>query len=155
LNQFFNSPERVEKLVVVAQSWRGTPWCSNSAVRGERGGVSCHNLPREIYIACGVLSETFPKIVGSPADLKHRRDSIIEKWIDARPEFQRLIIGDDELKPGDLLGIRIAYCTDHLGVLLRDNSFVHVLMHKKTDVDFIDVPPWSQRLLAAWRPVEL
>jgi hypothetical protein len=28
-------------------------------------------------------------------------------------------------------------------------------MHKNTDFDLVHTPPWQQRIIAAWRPLEL
>jgi hypothetical protein len=154
VQHFFNSSERIQRLLDVTQSWRGTPWCANSYARGGRGGVSCHNLPREIYIECGALPANFVRIYGDPNGTKHQRRSEIEPFLNSRPEFQRLKQGEPFL-PGDLLGLRIFHCVDHLGIFLGDSSFVHVLMHKKTDFDLVNVPPWSQRILAAWRPLQV
>ncbi len=148
---FFRTEERNTHLLFTAGTWRGTPWCANSAARLQ--GVSCHNLPRAIYLECGALRETFPQILGDPNGSRHTKESAMEKYIDARPEFQR-VETLNALMPGDLLGLRIYNCCDHLGLYLGGNIFVHVLMHKKTDFDFIYTPPWQQRLVAAWRPIE-
>lgn len=150
MKPYFNNDERVAKLLYHANLWIGTPWTANSEVRGF--GVSCHNLPRAIYIECGALKDTFPKVIGDPNGTKHSKNSIIEPFLNDRPEFARVAIY--ELRPGDLVGLRIRRCIDHLGVVLSENWFIHVLFHKKTDCDQVIMPPWSQRALAAWRPVE-
>jgi hypothetical protein len=154
---YFSTSERIAQLISVANEWRETPWCANSHALGSRGGVSCHNLPREIFIACGALPEAFPQVIGDPNGTRHTRQSVMEPFLDSRSEFQRLAEGE-AFAPGDLLGLRIYHCIDHLGIYLGpiDDGlwFVHVLMHKKTDFDLVNVPPWSQRILAAWRPIE-
>lgn len=149
---FFRTPERITKLLFHAQSWRGTPWCANSEAKN--AGVSCHNLPRALYIETGAFKIDFPRVAGDPNGTKHKKQSVMEPWLDARPELRRLSMTEPR-RPGDLLGLRIFHCVDHLAVLLSDNVFIHVLMHKNTDFDLITVPPWSQRLLAAWRPIEI
>ena len=145
---YFNGPERVSRLIYHAQLWMGTPWCANSDARGR--GVSCHNLPRAVYIEAGALSPEFPRVQGDPNGTKHKKESIIEPWIDSRPELFRLPY-DARPKPGDLLGLRIYHCLDHLGVCLAGVWFVHVLMHKHVDCDDLSVPPWRQRILGIWR----
>jgi cell wall-associated NlpC family hydrolase len=150
---FFKTEERIAHLLYSAEQWRGTPWVANSAARGS--GVSCHNLPRSIFIECGALPESFPVVVGDPNGSRHTKESAMQKFIDARPEFLRLQSSDLRLlEAGDLLGLRIYHCCDHLGVYLGNGVFVHVLMHKKTDFDLVHVPPWQQRIIAAWRPLE-
>jgi len=157
---FFRTEERVAHLLFTAELWRGTPWCANSDARGPRGGVSCHNLPRAIYLECGALRESFPKIVGDPNASRHATESAMEKYIDARPEFLRLLPSDlrspiSDLRAGDLLGLRIYNVCDHLGLYLGNGVFVHVLMHKNTDFDMVHTPPWQQRIIAAWRLLDL
>jgi uncharacterized protein YijF (DUF1287 family) len=114
--------------------------------------VSCHNLPRALYVATGALPETFPKLTGYPS--RHARESVVETLLDARPEFMRVPI--DDVRAGDLVGLRLFYCTDHLGVVVNhDLCFVHVLVHKLTTIDRLrEDPTWSSRLRAAWRPVQ-
>mgnify|MGYP001416719324 CR=1 FL=1 len=147
---YFNNAHRVAQLLYHAGLWMGTPWCANSASRGPRGGVSCHNLPRALYMETGALPDDFPEIRGDPNGTRHTRKSVIEPWLDARPEFRRVPVS--ELAPGDLLGIRIYHCVDHLGVVLTRWQFIHVLMHKRTTMDPFGVSPWRERIGAAWRP---
>jgi cell wall-associated NlpC family hydrolase len=148
---FFNTPERIATLAHAASHWRGTPWCANSDAPGPRGGVSCHNLPRTLYIASGALTDAFPKTIGYPN--RHARLSVIEPFLNSRPEFMRVPLNG--LQPGDLLGLRLYHCLDHLGVLLNLSDFIHVLAHKFVTVDSLTQDPtWSRRLLAAWRPVQ-
>jgi len=140
----------------VAASWLGTPWCANSAVKGKRGGVSCHNLPRAILVEAGWLPESFPVVEGDPNSARHG-GSVIERWLDGRSEFTRFPISElrspGGLRPGDLLGLRIRRCVDHLGLYLGEGRFIHTLQHKHTAIDRITDPTWGSRLLAVWRPV--
>ncbi len=148
MNPFFNTPQRLQALQNAASFWKGTPWCPNS--EEPRLGVSCHNLPRALYVACGHLAPGFPKIVGDPTQDKHSRVSRMELFLDGRREFSRV----NDIQAGDLLGIRIYKCIDHLGVAIGAGLFVHVLMHKHTDYDLCAVPPWQQRIEGIWRPME-
>lgn len=149
---YFNNAYRVAQLLYHAGLWMGTPWCANSASRGPRGGVSCHNLPRAIYMETGALPDDFPEIRGNPNDTRHTRKSVIEPFLDARPEFRCVDLS--ETRPGDLLGIRIYHCVDHLGLVLNERQFIHVLMHKRTCLDNWRVSPWSERILTVWRPMD-
>jgi hypothetical protein len=149
---YYASEKRQLSLVYQATSWIGTRWCSNSAQKGV--GVSCHNLPRELYIASGALISNFPQLVGTPNQAKHNKDySDMEVFLDDRSEFLRLKVGEKPM-PGDLLGLRIKHGVDHLGVVLSDYTFIHVLMHKHTCLDNHRITPWLERTLAIWRPIE-
>lgn len=152
MKPFFHNEQRILKLIYEAGTWVGTPWVANSHAKGH--GVSCHNLPMEIYKACGFLGETFPRIVGDPTRSRHSAESEMVPFLDGRREFQRINLDEEKPIAGDLLGIRIYSCVDHLAVCLGI-EFVQVLMHKKTCLDLIAVPPWSQRIEAVWRPIEL
>lgn len=163
---YFNTRSRLDALTDAAINWHGTPWVQNSSAR--HVGVSCHNLPRALYIESGALTEDFPMMQSTPAESTAL--NAMELFIDGRPEFARLRNPEGGpvpllfLQPGDLIGMFIRIdsvgrrlrqrCVNHLGVLLRANRFSHVLIKKNTDEDLINVPPWSQIQVAAWRPME-
>lgn len=142
---YFSSQDSIAKLLHVVGKWEGTPWAANSAAKGF--GVSCHNLPRSVYIECGALADSFPVITGDPAKDKHAKTSRMVEFLDGRPEFRRV---REQPVPGDLIGIRIYRNVDHLGIVLPNNSFAHVLMHKNTCIDLL-VSPWLERVGAVWR----
>jgi hypothetical protein len=146
MNFYYSTDERTARLIYQSELWLGTRWCSNSAVKGM--GVSCHNLPREIYVSSGFLKSDFPQLEGAPS----QASSQMEKFLDSRPEFLRLVTGKPQ--PGDLLGLRIKKGIDHLGVVLTEFTFVHVLMGKHTCLDNHNITPWLERTLAVWRPLE-
>lgn len=156
---WFDHGHREQLLEEEAQKWLGTPWAANSAARGERGGVSCHNLPRALYVALAALPADFPVLVGNPTAALHTNADLFEPFLDHRPEFRRLEAGEPPL-PGDLVGLRLGGRTgprehwhvNHLGVHLAGTGrFVHVLSHKRTAVDSLADPTWRQRLLRIWR----
>lgn len=159
---FFSTLERVSKLEICAFAWRGTPWRLNSMAIGH--GVSCHNLPRAIYSESGFSD--FPEIIGTPSNATAL--NVMEGFLDARYELERLRTVDRGLwtilQPGDLVGLFVPIdnvgkrirgrVVNHLGVMLKDSRFVHTLLKRNTCIDVISSPPWSQILLAAWRPIE-
>jgi cell wall-associated NlpC family hydrolase len=134
------------QLYTEAKRWLGTPWLPNSAEPGR--GVSCHNLPRTILINLGALPQDFPPIVGVPQ--RGETVSRMIAYVDGCKEFKPVSL-EEQLKPGDLLGIRIYKCVDHLGLYLGCNKFIHVLMHKHVSFDYVNIPPWKQRIENAWR----
>ncbi len=141
---------RITVLQHAAERWIGTPWVANSEAQGL--GVSCHNLPRAIYIECGALPKDFPPIVGDPTQSRHTKKSAIVDFVSSRSEFVR--VDKNQLQPGDLLGLRIHKCIDHLGLVLDEYWFLHVLMHKHTCKDLIRGLPWDQRIETAWRIIQ-
>lgn len=170
---FFNTQDRILRLNLAAERWRGTPWRANSMAVGV--GVSCHNLPRALYMESEFAE--LPQIVSTPAAATATNQ--MELFLDARPEFERVRSGEgglwNALLPGDLLGLFIPMdnvgrrlrqrVVNHLGVFLGNQKsemgnpkseswFIHTLMKKNTDMDLITVAPWSQILITAWRPIE-
>ncbi len=158
-SEYFNSDDRIAKLMDASAKLFGTPWAANSDAPGS--GIACHNLPRRIYIESGFLPETFPRINGTPDIAAHQ--PIMEEFLDKCFDFARIPVDGLKFQTGDLLGLWLAADvhgrrvksrhTNHLGVVLRDGWFMHVLAHKKSDRDLIAVPPWSNRIVAAWRPI--
>lgn len=144
---WFNTHERLAALDAEARRWVGTPWAANADSIGL--GVSCHNLPRALYLGVGALDADFPRMEGSPDRTRHERVSVMAPWVDARPEFRNVF--DRAWQPGDLLGLRIYHCVDHLGVVLPGGRFLHVLSHRATMIDALIDPTWSQRVNRVWR----
>lgn len=141
-------------LQAAAAPWVGTPWAPNSAVCGPRGGVACHLLPRAVYIDAGWLDAGFPSPAGTPNAGRHHGAGTIEPWVEARPEFRRAPeAGVGGCEPGDLLGFRLGPrpVVGHLGLMLGEGRFLHVLQHKGAAVDRIEDPTWTRRLLRVWR----
>lgn len=149
IKSWFENEERIKLLVYRALQWKGTHWMANSEAL--QIGVSCHNLPRSLYIEAGFLTQSFPKITGTPNESRFAKESKIEQFIGTRQEFVRTEV--NALMPGDLIGLRIQRVTDHLGIVLPGGKFIHVLMHKMTCIDLHHVYPWSSRITAVWRPV--
>ena len=156
--EWFSDPDRVSALCRAAAGWLGTPWAANSAVRGLEGGVSCHHLPRALLVEVGALPSKFPAPRSDPNATRHGQVSVIEGWLDRCVEFKSIAIPktmptiqSSELLPGDLLGLRIHRCVDHLGILLRPPLFLHVLRHQRTTVNPLTDPTWARRLLRCWR----
>ena len=158
---FFCTADRILRLNLAAARWRGTPWRPNSSAVGV--GVSCHNLPRALYIESHFLPESFPKIESLPATAT--AENQMETFLDSRPEFEPIKpFNIATLQPGDLLGLFLpvdnvgrrirSSCVNHLGVVLPNGWFIHTLMKKNTDVDLFAISPWSQIIKAAWRPIE-
>jgi len=152
---YFDTDERIARLIFEAESWKGTPWGANSETKGV--AVACHNLPRAIYIAVGAWPQSFERVVGDPNGTKHSRVSVMEPLLDACPHVAPAKVGLEYARPGDLIGLRIFRCTDHLGVVLTPGplfKFIHVMMHKRVAVDELRDPTWTMRMTRIWRPIE-
>lgn len=147
---WFNTPARIAALDALAPLLVGTPWAANGD--DPRLGLSCHNHPRHLLMKLGALPADFPKISGSPDHTRHSTISQIEPWLDERPEFAAVPRGERPL-PGDLLGLRIYRCVDHLAIMLGmpEYHFTQVLSHLNVGIYSLADPTWHQRVLRVWR----
>ncbi|HSM84611.1 MAG TPA: hypothetical protein VLT16_00610 [Candidatus Limnocylindrales bacterium] len=157
---WFNTPEKVSLLQFRAEHWIGTPFFPNSNTAGKRGGVSCQKLASALYKETGFASIEVPEVAMSHARFAGA-DSLVEKWMDGRPEFVR--VSPKEPQPGDLLGFMINRVVHHLGVmvLMQDSPkqavpalrvFIHTLEHSGTNYATLFDPVWGSRLAVVWRP---
>ena len=148
---WFNTPERVSALQQEIVRWLGTPFVPNSAERGPRGGVSCQKLVAEIYFAIG-FCHRLPIPDVPMAHARANRDSLVEKFMALRPEFERMPAFAKVL-PGDLLGFRIGKTIHHLGVAIEKSQFVHAVEGLGVVTSQLSDPTWFGRLAAIWRPL--
>lgn len=157
----YDTPEKITALDNEARSWVGTPFWPNSAVKGERGGVSCHNLVAAILFATGLPS--FPVPRGSAEWARANTESIIETGLDALPQFAHVNAPGEPVDmaailPGDILGFRIGRCLHHVGIALPGGHFVHALRHAGAHISRLDDGAFlfdkggTPRLLRVWRP---
>lgn len=156
MKPFFDSTEKIAALEREAETWIGTPFMANSAAKGINGGVACHRLPTSIYIAVGALPSDFPVVIGSPTGTRHSKISVMEPFLNERPEFECVDFPTEPLRSGDLLGFQIFRCVDHLGVLItgpRFGKFIDVLVHKHVAFNSLGDPTYAARLKRVWRPV--
>jgi len=151
MTPFFDTKEKIDKLIAVANSWLGTPFVQNAANKGR--GVSCHKLCGAIYNECGFVTETLPDGPANWGRAHKENESLIVQWIDKQPQLVPL---DNTLSllPGDLVGFKIGGCVQHLGVMLDNKTFIHCLQHEGVNIKNIMDATFLTRLNKAWRPSE-
>lgn len=152
----FFSPERLEQLAKVAESWRDTRFMPNAAIK--KAGVSCQKLVAAIYIECGALPADFVCPDGPMNWATAQKESLIEKFMDEQKQyFQPLKFPEDGVpRPGDMIGFQIGGCVHHSGILInRAGRLVHCM--RPDGVRFnniLDATFWS-RMRRVWRPLEV
>jgi cell wall-associated NlpC family hydrolase len=159
---YFNSIERILQLETIAESWKGTPFMPNAAIKG--AGVSCQKLIGQIYIEIGFLPADF-KIPEGPMDWSNaHKDSLIAAFMDTLPNF--IEVGRDArlgeasrrpvpIAPGDMIGIKLGGCIQHCGVVLNTNGkFIHCL-RDRVGVQFNNIRDanYMKRIEKVWRPI--
>lgn len=140
------------QLTAVAESWRGTPFCERSAVKG--AGVCCNRLVAEILFEAGWL----PRIAVPNHDIRWARAqsrSVVAEWFDG-PGAQFFIgsniIDWDAVQAGDVLGFKIGRTLHHLVLALPHGRFVHA--PEQGVVIPPEMPPiWARRAERLWRPI--
>lgn len=149
---WFNTEPRLEALKQQFLAWIGTPFLPNSCERGSRGGVSCQKLAAAIYRGASFVNVDPPEVSMSHA--RFSRESLVEPWMDARPEFVRipLVRGETVILTGDLLGFTIGNAVHHLGIAAGQTQFFHVIEGQTARFAWLTDPTWRKRLSAIWRP---
>jgi hypothetical protein len=152
---FFNSVERILQLETIAESWQGTPFMPNAAIKG--AGVSCQQLVGMIYIETGFLPSDF-KLPEGPMDWSNAHtDSLIVAFMATQPNFLTLNCGlrTVDFIPGDMIGIKLGGCVQHCGIVINTGGkFIHCLRDKQ-GVRFSNVrdASYMKRIENVWRPM--
>jgi hypothetical protein len=151
---FFTSVESLLKLEQVAESWRGTPFMPNAAIKG--AGVSCQKLVGAIYKECGVIPADCQIDDGPMSWSNAHKDSLIVKFMDDLCDagyFQKLADGSVP-RAGDMLGFLYLGCVQHCGVVFRsDLEFVHVFRQQNVMYSRYYDATYLKRLRNIWRPL--
>ena len=154
MKPYFDTLEKIERLQYHAGLWLGTPFMPNAALL--QHGVSCQKLVGRIYIEAGFLPRDFI-IPEGPMDWSAaHRDSLLEKFMSARPEFLSVAADVSPLKPiaGDMIGIQIGGCVHHFGVVItEDGRFVHCLRSRGVILGNVRDASYFQRIKKIWRPI--
>jgi cell wall-associated NlpC family hydrolase len=143
---------RTEALVRAAESWAGTPFAPNSAVKG--AGVSCHQLMAQIYREAGWLDlQGLPN--GDPGHARAGNSAPMLAWLDGPGQiwFERLWLDVPlRLAPGDLLLVRYGHVPHHLAMMLPAARVVHVSV--RHGVHILPVLPrrFAGHIFAVFRP---
>jgi len=145
---FYQDRTRQADLLREAQEWMGTPFLPHAQVKG--GGVDCVWLAASLYIGTGHLTEFKPGTYTMDGG-QHNPLSQVTAWLERSERFVRA-----EFPPevGDLLCFRIGKCVHHVGVVLTEKTFLHVIQGYTVRESHIDDPTWRKRLAMIYRPVE-
>jgi hypothetical protein len=140
---WYSTPARRAALITAAEGWVGTPFRANSAVRGPRGGVSCHNLVAELYFESGYMPR-FEVPRGHPRALLHQEKNNMLVQLDA--------VAGDRLRPVEIASLSelVRSVMLHLIVVLDDARFVHV--DRGLGVEFGYRATIADRIAAVRRP---
>lgn len=148
INPWFDSPGKILALELQAEDWLGTPFFTNS--QAKHRGVSCQKLAAALYRDVGWIDLDVPEVPMSYA--RFNRESLVEKFLDGRPEFAAVPPGP---LPGDLLGFTINRTVHHVGIALRGGRFVHCIEGAGVQIAHQFDATWESRLARIWRPLHV
>lgn len=147
---WFDSPAKIEALVKECDSWDGTPFFPNSAVKGR--GACCHFMAAAIYDAIGCMKLNPPSVAMVRGRFAQREDqSLLVKYADKCPEFSKLPYRELPIA-GDLIGICIERIGHHCGIMLPKGEFFHCMEGLGAMRNRLADATWASRFCAAWRP---
>ncbi|HEY1791571.1 MAG TPA: hypothetical protein VGG34_01520 [Opitutaceae bacterium] len=137
---------QLDALDAAAASWRGTPFCEGSPVRG--AGISCSHLVAEVLFEAG-LTPRIPVPDGpSSSSAILSSESLIAKFIDGTGLFVRM---DGFPQGGDVLGFRVGNAVHHAAVMLRGGRLVHSIRNHGVCVAPLIPAEWARRIEIVWR----
>lgn len=150
MKPFFDTAAKIEQLRAVAESWRGTPWMPNAAIKG--AGVSCQKLAGEIYRECGL---TVPEIPDGPMNWSQANTrSLIAEFVDGLGFVEPIPFIAYVPSAGDLVGFKIGGCVQHLGIMLDNRcAFIHAFRNQGVMFSELTDPAFFQRVGCIWRPI--
>ncbi|MCD6051259.1 MAG: hypothetical protein K0Q55_2662 [Verrucomicrobia bacterium] len=148
MKAYYENRARQADLLREAQEWLGTPFLPHAHVKG--GGVDCVWLAAGLYLGTGHLREFKPGNYSMDGG-HHNSFSLVTQWVEQSKRFTPV-----EFPPevGDLLCFRIGKCIHHVGVVLTEKTFLHVVQGGAVRESRIDDTTWRKRLSAIYRPVE-
>jgi cell wall-associated NlpC family hydrolase len=134
----------IARLCQIAESWSGTPWCSDGAVK--RTGVSCSRLPHAILREYGM---TLPEVTPRRTVRKSEILAACEEWLDGSPDFCSIELS--EIRSGDVMLFDVGI--GHMALSLGGQQIVQAWQTTGVHITYLD-PRLAKRLKRAWRPIK-
>lgn len=148
MRPFFDNGSDLFRLRELGRAWIGTPFCQNSAVRGQ--GVSCHMLVAAVLEETGALPPR-QYLQGCPGGARAKRRRTMEAWIDEN--LPELAASTEPVAAGDV----VTFTFGHIGLLIPGERGKIELLHALADNgarvdDFMDAT-WLAKVSRCWRPM--
>lgn len=152
MRPFISTPEDEARIKAIAETWIGTHYIPDGAVRGT--GCSCSMLPYVILKEMG-FDVPFPPVRG--AMLKAQILPTMMDWIAAHEgtHFERLPLKDGEKLVDVRVGDVLLFDTGigHLALSLGGTAIIHSWIREGVHYTQIGGDAYEKRLIAVWRPV--
>jgi len=135
-----------ERIVAAARSWIGTPFFPHMALKGV--GADCVQLAHAIYQEAGVAPEGSELPAYRLGDGDCLDASLVTQWVERATWFDKA----EQAEPGDLVTLRVARVSHHVGVVTGATTFVQALRRYGVREWRLDEPTWHTRIEQFWRP---
>ena len=133
-----------------ARTWIGTPWQHQAMVKGH--GVDCAMFIAGVGLEVGLVTEDdLNNIPAYPKDWHlHNTESML---IPILEQFEVSEIPLEEALPGDIVMFKVANCESHLGILTKQDWFIHAFTSSKVNrvVECRLDGRWTKRLSRVYR----
>ena len=155
MKAFFATEERVKALRFHALELVDTPFAAHAMMPGV--GIDCVHVNAWCYLKTGFLKSFEPPAYAlDEGQHTERKDSKLIKWLEGSGKFERL--DDDRIFfVGDTLCFDTGKSEFHVGLMLDENRFIHVLAMARGRVIVSDLERevyYHRRVRAAYRPME-
>ena len=114
-----------QAVITEAQTWLGTPWQHNAAVKGV--GVDCGRFPLSVYQDLNLIP--VEPVEDYPIDWALHRDD--ERYLAV---VNRYCVEVNEPLPGDLVVFKYGRSFSHGGIVLHYPHIIHALRGKQAGV---------------------
>jgi cell wall-associated NlpC family hydrolase len=154
MKKFYATEERILSLRFHAGEMVDTPFAHNAMVPG--AGVDCVHVNAWAYLKSGFLKSFNPPRYALDSGL-HARESQLLAWFYGHREFLSLEDGQPLLSKvlcGDSICFNLGLSEHHVGLMLDDKKFVHVLPHRRVIVSSLEERYYARRITAVYRPIE-
>jgi cell wall-associated NlpC family hydrolase len=118
--------EMRQRVVVEARSWIGTPYVSNGAIKGKRGGTDCAMILVAVYGNVGLIPKAFDPRPYPPDWHIHRNE---EKYMDNMRHWAKQVHAPPLRMPlaGDLVMFKIGRVFAHGGIITEWPKIIHAV----------------------------
>lgn len=123
------TPEEVDlrlRVVAEAKSWIGTPYVSNGAIKGKRGGTDCAMLLVAVYANVGFIPKEFDPRPYAPYWHVHQGE---ERYLGGILQFVSEVPGplDRAPLPGDVILFQIGKLFAHGAIITDWPNVIHAI----------------------------
>jgi cell wall-associated NlpC family hydrolase len=134
------------QVVAEAQSWVGTPYISNGAIKGRRGGVDCAMLLLAVYQNVGLVPREFDPRPYPPQWHVHRNQ---EKYLQHMLGWAKEVLGSEERAPlpGDVVLFKIGHVFAHGAIITDWPNVIHAIGGDMVIYDDVSMRTTGRRAL--------